>query len=209
MRIKIDNIIYNVTQVVGYEYNLIEVDGKEFYLFENAKVAGEAARLYWEDLAQADPQEFTAIVGEKALIAWGLGQNYAVGSVGVDSLEEWLDLWLDTPEEQWASYDCRELTVNVCGRKLEWELGFVPTVAYRHNWKDIIDDKEANMFLVIEQCDIHNDNCYSVFRGMSHTDNSLREWANDVWGTPLDAPLNVIAKDILQEGGWLLYEHVQ
>ena len=133
MRIKITGEIYVVDKVLNYGQPMIEVGDMEFYLFESRESAGEEARSYWEDMAQDDPEGFADIVSTKALIAWGLGRSYAVGSIGVNSLEEWLDLWLDCPEEQWGSYDNIELDVDVCGRMLEEELGFVPTVAYRHN----------------------------------------------------------------------------
>ena len=134
MRIKIDGEIYNVKDVHNYGYlPMVETDdGKEFILAESSEVAGEKAREYWEALAQDDPSEFTGMVGEKTLVAWALGQYAGPGSTQVKSLEEWLDLWLDTPEEQWASYDSEEREVERCG-KLREELGFTPTVAYRHN----------------------------------------------------------------------------
>lgn len=134
MRIKIDGEIYNVKEVHNYGY-LPEIetdDGKEFILAESSEIAGEKAREYWEEMANDDPEEFTYMVGEKTLVAWGLGQYAGPGSTQVKSLEEWLDLWLDTPEEQWASYDGAERDVERCG-KLREELGFTPTVAYRHN----------------------------------------------------------------------------
>ncbi|OYT14919.1 MAG: hypothetical protein B7C24_15790 [Bacteroidetes bacterium 4572_77] len=61
-------------------------DDKEFYLSESSEKAGEQAREYWEDMAMNDPQ----------------------GSTAVQSLEEWLDLHLDAPEEHFASYDGQE-----------------------------------------------------------------------------------------------------
>lgn len=103
-------------------------DGREFYIFSSSEIAGDVAREYWKDMAENDPREFTCIVGEKALIAWGLGQNYAPGSVGVNSLEEWLDLTSTVPEEHWASYD---------GLEREFKCKHPDysdyTVAYRHN----------------------------------------------------------------------------
>lgn len=133
MRIKIDGTIYVVDDVTNYDIPMIEIDDMEFYLFENSKAAGEEARRYWEDLAQDDAEELVCMIGQETLVSWALGQYAGPGSTKVKSLEEWFDLWLDTPEEQWASYDSKESIVDVCGRKLEEELGFVPTVAYRHN----------------------------------------------------------------------------
>ena len=83
-------------------------DDKEFYLSESSEKAGEQAREYWEDMAMNDPQEFTCIVGEETLIQWGFGNYAGPGSTAVQSLEEWLDLHLDAPEEHFASYDGQE-----------------------------------------------------------------------------------------------------
>lgn len=41
--------------------------------------------------------------------------------------------------------------------------------------------------------------------GATYNEEHLREWANDRWGTPLDASLDIIARDIKQ-GGWMLLE---
>ena len=86
----------------------VKWNGADYHLFLDSDVAGQAARDYWEDMAQNDKREFTCIVGEAALIAWALGESYAVGSTPTSSLEEWLDLWLATPEEHFASYDGEE-----------------------------------------------------------------------------------------------------
>ena len=134
MRIKIDGEIYTVKDVYTRGYlPLITTEGQEeFYLAADSETAGEVARRRWEEMAQDDPKEFTCMVGEETLIAWGLEQWAGPGSTHVCSLQDWLDLWLDTPEEEFASYDSRERTVDRCG-KLTEELGFTPTVAYRHN----------------------------------------------------------------------------
>jgi len=106
----------------------LSADGMEFYLFNDTEEAGEAAREYWEDMASNDPAEFTCMVGEAALVAWGLNQDYAVGSIGVSSLQEWLDLWESVPEEHFASYDHLERDF-VC-RHPDYSHF---TIAYRHN----------------------------------------------------------------------------
>jgi len=134
MKIKIDGVIYDIKKLYngGYLPTIETETGEEFYLARDFNEAGEAARKYWEDLAQDDPKELTCLVGEKVLVNWGLGMSDGPGSTAVNSLEEWLDLWLDTPEEQWAGYDGRELMVDRVGTLIN-ELGFRPTVAYRYN----------------------------------------------------------------------------
>ena len=111
----------------------ITIDGEEFLVFPDAKTAGKAARARWADMAENDPREFTCMVGESTLVAWGLGQAAGPGSAKVRSLSEWLDLHLDCPEEEFASYDGEEREVEHASNALVKELGFTPTVAYRTN----------------------------------------------------------------------------
>ncbi len=84
---------------------------REWYVAKDSDEAGEQAKKYWKDMAENDPKELACIVGEETLIQWGLGRCAGPGSTQVKSLEEWLDLWLTTPEEQWASYDGDEQEV--------------------------------------------------------------------------------------------------
>lgn len=68
-----------------------------------------------------------------------------------------------------------------------------------------------SMFLVLDKGSVpkrnEDDELYTTFNGAPYKEESLREWANDRWGTPLDATLEVIARDIRQ-GGWLLYRGI-
>lgn len=89
-------------------YAILTIGREEYYLFEDNETAGQLARDYWEDMARNDPTEFRAMVGDDTLIAWALGEYAGPGTTQVSSLDEWLDLWLDTPEEHWASYDSDE-----------------------------------------------------------------------------------------------------
>ena len=112
---------------------LVELDdGTEWYVAEDHEAAGQAARKYWAELAENDPTEFACLIGEETLVRWGMNQYAGPGTTQVRNLAEWLDLWLDTPEEEFASYDGHEKDVLRCG-KLAEELGFTPTLAYRHN----------------------------------------------------------------------------
>ena len=136
----------------------VETDNGDFYLAKDSEHAGEQARKYWEDMAQNDPKEFTCIVGEETLVSWALGQWAGPGSDGATSLDGWLDLCADYPEEHFASCDGAEQEVqaicNVDPTHLQYlldydmeakevddllaqdvadEIGFIPTVAYRHN----------------------------------------------------------------------------
>jgi hypothetical protein len=87
-------------------------------------------------MAKNDKEEFTCMVGEKCLVSWCLGESAGPGTTKVDSIDEWLDLWLDTPEEHFARYDGNEQYVTRIGR-LATELNLDPDnvgfVAYRTN----------------------------------------------------------------------------
>lgn len=109
MNIRITRYFYDVEHDYG---NTVSEGRIEFKLFASREDAGEAAREYWADMAESDPKEFTCMVGEDTLIAWGLGKYAGPGSTRVKSLGEWLDLWLDTPEEHFASYDGEEREVS-------------------------------------------------------------------------------------------------
>lgn len=126
MKIKFNGEIFTVKEIQNYGYlPILELeDGTEWYIAENREEAGEAARKYWEELAQNDPTEFACLVGEKTLVSWALGQPAGPGTTQVTSLEDWLDLWLDTPEEHFAGYDGQEAVVEVLSRDLYEDLGF-------------------------------------------------------------------------------------
>lgn len=62
-------------------------------------------------------------------------------------------------------------------------------------------------FLVTNNAE-HDNSLYRAFTGSTFSEAHLREWANDRWGTPMDASLDVIARDI-QQGGWMLLEYIE
>ena len=101
--------------------------GTELHLFKDEEEAGEYARDYWKDFIEGDPDTAVEILGAKTLIAWALGQFAGPGTTQVRSLEEWLDLYLDAPDEhfEYGPYD-----IEAIGENLVEILGFKPTVAY-------------------------------------------------------------------------------
>jgi hypothetical protein len=106
--IRIDGEFFDVST----SYGTTVCDGRmEWHLFASTEDAGKAAREYWLDMAENDPTEFRTMVGDETLIAWALGRYAGPGHTRVKSLEEWLDLWLDTPEEYFAGYDGTEASV--------------------------------------------------------------------------------------------------
>ena len=133
MRCKIDGTEIEFDEISYSSLPLGRVGREEYYLAESTTSAGEAARARWESMAQDDPKEFACMVGDETLVQWGLGRHAGPGSSKVKNLEEWLDLWLDTPHEEFASYDGTERDVTEPDAELCEELGFTPTVAYRAN----------------------------------------------------------------------------
>lgn len=114
VRIDGETVEFDHVSTTGWDGLLMADIGRaDYYLAEDSESAGKAAREYWEDMAENDPKEFTCMVGEETLIQWGLGRSAGPGYTHVRSLEEWLDLWLNTPEEQWASYDSAERAVTL------------------------------------------------------------------------------------------------
>ena len=133
--IEIDGEVLEVESVNNYDPTYLDLsDGTEWIIFETQEAAGEAAREYWEDMTQNDPREFTCMVGKETLVSWALGQYAGPGYTQVKSLEEWLDLWLDTPEEHFAGYDGEEHDCRI-NNHLKDELDFYTKncVCYRHN----------------------------------------------------------------------------
>lgn len=106
--IRIDGEFFDVST----SYDNRVCDGRmEWHLFASSEKAGKEARACWLDMAERDPAEFRTMVGDETLIAWALGRYAGPGHTRVSSLTEWLDLWLDTPEEHFASYDGTEASV--------------------------------------------------------------------------------------------------
>jgi hypothetical protein len=106
---------------------------RTWVLFEDHDDAGKAARSYYEDMARNDPEEFRSMVGDDTLSRWALGQSAGPGTAQVCSLSDWLDLYLNAPEEHFAGYDgnCCEVT-SATTEGIE-EIGFTPFVAFRSN----------------------------------------------------------------------------
>lgn len=114
VRIDGETVEFDKVNTIGWDGILLADIGRtDYYLAEDSESAGKAAREYWEDMALNDPKEFTCMVGEATLIQWGLGRSAGPGSTAVNGLDEWLDLWIDTPEEHWASYDSTERDVTL------------------------------------------------------------------------------------------------
>ncbi len=137
-------------------------DGEEesYAVFDTEERAGNLAResvkedMLWgidsSDPAQRASAAANAVemLGAENLVAWALGMPAGPGSTKVKSLEEWFDLYKETPAEHWNHYDSEseseierdpdeEEAVVLLGEsgwdQLVQRLGFEPTVAYRQD----------------------------------------------------------------------------
>ena len=111
----------------------IEIEGMTMVLAIDVETAGNEHRDYYRDMARNDPDEFLCMVGRETLVSWALGQAAGPGYEKVHSLDEWLELLKDYPEEHFATYDGEQRDVSGCSRLLIKEIGFEPTVAYRRD----------------------------------------------------------------------------
>lgn len=117
--IVIDGENYHVDAINVWEgEDLIQIavscdhdEDMEFILAPDAETAGKTSRQRWADMVENDPAEFRAMVGDENILRWAMGQSAGPGSVHVTSLEAWLDLHINTPEEEWACYDGAERDV--------------------------------------------------------------------------------------------------
>jgi hypothetical protein len=104
-------------------------NGNEYYVFSDKDEAGKEAREYYDDMVSFDPEEFKYMVGTEALISWCLGRF----ALGVSSLDEYLDSYLDNPERQWASYDGSTIDICQMNQHMKNEMNNNTCVAYRCN----------------------------------------------------------------------------
>ena len=81
-------------------------------------------RDYWKDFIESDPDEAVHMLGAENLIQWALGRPAGPGTSKVRSLEEWLDLYRDAPDEHFEEMH----EINAVSEDLEEFLGFKPTV---------------------------------------------------------------------------------
>jgi len=101
--------------------------GTEIHLFKDEEQAGEYARDYWKDFIEDDRASAIEILGAETLMAWALGDPAGPGTSKVNSLEEWLDLYLDAPDEH---FELGPFEIEAIGENLVEILGFKPTIAY-------------------------------------------------------------------------------
>jgi hypothetical protein len=100
---------------------------KDIMLFKTREDAGQYARDYWEDFIDCEaPEEVVAFLGAETLISWALGRLAGPGSAKVRNLEEWLDLYIDTPEEHFEE----EYEIDAIASNLVEVLGFKPEAAF-------------------------------------------------------------------------------
>ena len=99
----------------------------DIMLFKTREDAGQYARQYWEDYVECESsEEVVSLLGAETLISWALGRSAGPGTSKVNNLEEWLDLYIDTPEEHFEE----EYSIEAIATNLVEILGFKPTVAF-------------------------------------------------------------------------------
>lgn len=162
MNIIIDGSEYEVDKVLEFGYLPLICCGKvEFYVAEDSESAGEATAKYYQDMAHNDPKEFIALIGEERMVGWAIGQGDSFGIssfkhfldavaevpeeqwAGYDGIEREVEE-IEEPEEveepldgnadtnEYDAYLERKAKFEGWEELIE-ELGFTPTVAYRHN----------------------------------------------------------------------------
>jgi len=96
-------------------------------LFKTREDAGQYARQYWEDYVECESsEEVVNLLGAETLISWALGRSAGPGTSKVNSLEEWLDLYIDTPDEHFEE----EYEIDAIASNLVEILGFKPAAAF-------------------------------------------------------------------------------
>ena len=127
MIIATSKLIFSYLDTARYELP----DGREAWFFKEHSVIGKMIRNYWEEMIESDPEEFTNVVGIKNLASWALGRPAGPGYIQVSSLQEWLDLFLDLPEEEMCDHfrEGEIVEVKFSPPDVVESLGFVPTVA--------------------------------------------------------------------------------
>ena len=100
----------------------------DIYLFKDEEEAGQFARDYWADYIDHESSEdIVCMMGAETLVSWALGKLAGPGSVKVRNLEEWLDLYLEAPDEH---FELGPFEIEAIGENIVEKLGFKPTVAY-------------------------------------------------------------------------------
>jgi hypothetical protein len=126
-----DGEAFDLDAVTGSNHlDTVVCGSRDWYLFSDSETAGKAVAKYWKDMAYTDRREFACIIGEERLVQWALGES---DSFGISSLDDFFEVAADHPEEHWASYDGDEIEVDGASLDVQNEIGYMPTVAYRHN----------------------------------------------------------------------------
>jgi len=104
-------------------------DGSQF-LFGTLAAAQKAAGFYYRRLMDSDPELFCSLVGFGCVLNWAQGKPATPGDVECATLEDWLVLSENYPEECFGTENGETLHVTHCDDELRDALGFIPEVAY-------------------------------------------------------------------------------
>lgn len=92
---KIDIVDANIdTDLLDIPQVVLEND-IGYFVFESKEEAGEVAKNYFEYMVENDPYSLIDYVGVEQVIEWAKG--------GGETLIDWLEAWLDVPEELYGS----------------------------------------------------------------------------------------------------------
>ena len=121
----------SITDMGSYHIiSLEDSEGRHFIelsVFKEEEDAGQIARDYWEELIRDDKEHAVEVLGADTLIAWALGEEAGPGTSKVKSLNEWLDLYLESPDEH---YDIGPFHIEAIGENIVEYLGYKPAIAY-------------------------------------------------------------------------------
>jgi len=127
LKIVIDDEVVTLDYINDNQYKAD--NGCSYYIFCDCADAGEYAKSYYENMIMTSKDDFICIVGRDALVDWALGFY----NNGFCSVDEWLDDWLNKPEDHWASYDNEEVEITRMNKHMKEEMDSTSCVMYRFN----------------------------------------------------------------------------
>ena len=130
---EVHTIYVNPDEFYGDNCVELEIEGSYsslFYLFEGDDAAGDYCVENQRTLIEDDPEGAIDLIGAETLIQWALGNLAGPGSIKVNSLDEWLELFRDLPLE--GPFEEGPHQIVAVSPEIEEHLGFAPTIAYSH-----------------------------------------------------------------------------
>ena len=109
----------SITDMGSYHIiSLEDSEGRHFIelsVFKEEEDAGQIARVTTgKNSLEMTRSTLVEVLGADTLIAWALGEEAGPGTSKVKSLNEWLDLYLESPDEH---YDIGPFHIEAIGEK--------------------------------------------------------------------------------------------